>query len=131
MWQTGPELQLQDNEKAKDPQLSGWLYDLYKPENDPKTGKRLDATKPHGEWNHVHLLLSPEKCIHEINGVKYFEYVWGSEDFKDRIAKSKFASKNRGMEGFAKEPSGYIGLQGDHGQVSFRNIKIRPIEGKK
>jgi hypothetical protein len=127
VWQTGPELQLQDNQNAHDPQLSGWLYQLYKTENDPKTDKPLDATKPHGEWNHVRLLVSPEKCVHEMNGVKYFEYVWGSEDFNKRIAASKFAS----MKGFAKEPSGYIGLQGDHGQVSFRNIKIRAIEAKK
>jgi hypothetical protein len=32
---------------------------------------------------------------------------------------------------FAKADKGYIALQGDHGQVSFRNIKIRPIEAKK
>ena len=35
----------------------------------------------------------------------------------------KFAS----MPGFAKSDTGFIALQGDHGQVSFRNIKIRPI----
>ncbi len=127
VWQTGPELQLQDNQHAHDPQLAGWLYQLYKTEDDPKTGKPLDATKPHGEWNHVSLLVSPEKCVHEINGVKYFEYVWGSEDFNKRIAASKFAK----MPGFAKEPTGFIALQGDHGQVAFRNIKIRPIEAKK
>jgi hypothetical protein len=34
------------------------------------------------------------------------------------------------MKNFAKSNNGYIALQGDHGQVSFRNIKIRPIEGK-
>jgi hypothetical protein len=32
------------------------------------------------------------------------------------------------MPGFAKSIKGYIVLQGDHGQVSFRNIKVRPIE---
>jgi hypothetical protein len=35
------------------------------------------------------------------------------------------------MPNFAKFDSGYIALQGDHGQVSFRNIKIRPIAAKK
>jgi hypothetical protein len=34
------------------------------------------------------------------------------------------------MAKFAKADSGHIALQGDHGQVSFRNIKIRPIEKK-
>jgi hypothetical protein len=31
------------------------------------------------------------------------------------------------MPFFAKSNSGYIALQGDHGAVSFRNIKIRPL----
>jgi hypothetical protein len=126
VWQTGPELQLQDNNEAHDPILSGWLYQLYKPEIDTKTGKPVDATKPAGEWNQVRLILSPTKCEHYINGVKYFEYVLGSDDFNDRVAKSKFGK----MKNFAKSNSGYIALQGDHGQVSFRNIKIRPIEAK-
>jgi len=125
-WETGPEFQLEDNAKAADPQRCGWLYALYQPPTDAKTGKPLDATKPAGQWNHVKLLISPDKCVHEINGVKYFEYVLGSDDFKARVAKSKFAK----MPLFAKTGHGRIALQGDHGQVSFRNIKIRPIAAK-
>ncbi len=127
VWATGPEFQLEDNAKASDPVRCGWLYALYQPPVDPKTGKTLDATKPAGEWNHVRLLISPEKCEHEINGVKYFEYVLGSDDFKERVAKSKFAS----MPDFAKSDTGYISLQGDHGSVAFKNIKVRAIEVKK
>ncbi len=123
-WETGPELQLQDNAHAHDPIRSGWLYGLYQPPNDPRTGKPLDATKPAGEWNEVRLLVSPEKCVHEINGVKYCEYVLGSEDLQHRVAQSKF----RAMPLFGKSPQGYIALQGDHGQISFRNIRIRPIK---
>ena len=59
--------------------------------------------------------------MHEINGVKYFEYVIGSADFKERVAKSKFGK----LPLFAKSGNGYLALQGDHGQVSFRNLKIR------
>jgi len=126
VWATGPEFQLEDNKEAHDPIRCGWLYALYQPPVDPATGKTLDATKPVGEWNHIRLLISPEKCEHDINGVKYFEYVLGSEDFNDRVAKSKFAA----MPHFAKSNIGYIALQGDHGSVSFRNIKIRPISQK-
>ena len=126
-WATGPEFQLEDNKEAKDPIRCGWLYALYQPPIDSKTGKTLDATKPAGRWNHIGLLISPEKCEHIINGVKYFDYVLGSEDFKERVAKSKF----RKMRLFAKSDIGCIALQGDHGQVSFRNIKIRPIKAKK
>lgn len=126
-WETGPEFQLEDNAKAKDPQRCGWLYALYQPPVDPKTGKILDATKPAGEWNHVRLLISPEKCEHAINGVKYFDYVLGSPDFNERVAKSKFAK----MPMFARTGKGHIALQGDHGQVAFRNLKVRLIEPKK
>lgn len=132
VWATGPEFQLLDNENGHDGptkegrQLSGWLYGLYKPEIDPKTGKPIDATKPAGQWNHVTLLVAPNRCVHEINGVPYFEYVLGSDDFKARVAKSKFGR----MRGFAQATSGYIALQGDHGSISFRDIKIRPITPK-
>jgi len=117
----------EDNAKAADAVRCGWLYALYRPPVDPATGKTLDATKPVGQWNHVRLVVSPEKCVHEINGVKYFEYVLGSEDFKARVAKSKFGS----MPLFAKANSGFIALQGDHGSVSFRNIKLRPLAAGK
>jgi hypothetical protein len=124
VWATGPEFQLEDNQKAADKIRCGWLYALYQPPIDPKTGRTLDATKPVGEWNHVRLLVTPEKCVHEINGVEYFQYVLGSEDFTNRVARSKFAR----MPHFAKSTSGYLALQGDHGQVSFRNIKLREIK---
>ena len=127
VWATGPEFQLEDNVKAADPIRCGWLYALYQPPDDPKTGHPLDATKPVGKWNHVRLLVSPEKCEHDINGVKYFDYVLHSEDFNGRVARSKF----RSMANFAKSDLGYIALQGDHGSVSFRNIKIRCIDAKK
>lgn len=121
--ETGPEVQLLDNAAAGDDVQSGWLYGLYRPPDDPKTGKPLDATKPAGEWNHLRVLITPEKCEHEINGVNYFEYVLGSEDFKARVTKSKFAV----FPDFGQYERRYIALQGDHGQVSFRNLKLRPI----
>ena len=148
IWATGPEFQLEDNKEAHDPQRCGWLYALYQPpivysadktlnatrglaylllhRSDLSTSKILDATKPVGQWNHVRLLVTPEKCVHEINGVKYFEYVLHSDDFNARVANSKFGK----MPFFAKFDRGYIGLQGDHGSVEFRNIKIRPIAAK-
>ena len=70
-----------------------------------------------------HLNYESEKYI---NGVKYFEYQLGSDDFKKRVEASKFGK----MKDFAKFDKGYIALQGDHGQVAFRNIKIRPIAAK-
>ncbi len=127
VWATGPEIQLLDNVKGADPQRSGWLYQLYQPADDPKTGKPLDATKPAGQWNHLRVVIAPPPAKSEVdmNGVKYYEFVYGSDDFKARVQKSKF----RTMPGFAKSDSGYISLQGDHGSVAFRNIKLRPLTG--
>ena len=119
-WHTGPEIQIQDNKDGHDPQKSGWLYQLYKPEGD------LDAAKPAGEWNTLRILITPEKCATWMNGKLYYEYVKGSDDWNSRVAKSKFAT----MANFGKPASGHICLQ-DHGNlVSFRNIKIRVIEPK-
>jgi hypothetical protein len=126
-WQTGPEIQLQDNIGGKDGQKAGWLYALYQPANDPKTGKPIDATKPPGKWNHLRIVISPDGSFHEMNGVRYVSYVVGSDDFKARVAKSKFGT----MPKFAKASSGWLALQGDHGEVSFRNIKIRPLPVRK
>ena len=126
VWASGPEFQLEDNAKASDPQRCGWLYALYQPPMDEATKKPLDATKPAGEWNEVRLVVGPEKCEHYINGVKYFEYQLGSEDFKKRVAASKFAA----MPLFCKTPKGHISLQGDHGQVAFRNVKVRTLPAK-
>jgi hypothetical protein len=125
IWYTGPEFQLEDDYPPEDTGwLCGWLYGLYRPPIDPKTGKELDATKGAEQWNHIRLVVTPQKCEHYVNGVKYLEYVLHSPDFNARVAASKFSR----MHGFAESDIGYIGLQGDHpGSVSFRNVKIRPV----
>ena len=115
-WQTGPEIQIQDNVDGHDPQKSGWLYQLYKGET--------DATKPAGEWNHMRILITPTKCEQYVNGVKYCEYVKGNQDWDERVAKSKFAR----YENFGKPTKGHICLQ-DHGnEVAFRNVKVREVK---
>lgn len=114
-WQTGPEIQLYDHPAQEGVEISGYLYQLY--------GSKVDASKPAGEWNKLRILISPGQCLTEVNGVKYHEYVLGSEDFKTRVAKSKFSRYPH----FGTSGKGSIALQGDHGVVSFRNVKIRPI----
>ncbi|MEM1442411.1 MAG: DUF1080 domain-containing protein [Verrucomicrobiota bacterium] len=115
-WQTGPEMQIQDNKAGKDPQKAGWLYQLYEAE--------VDTTKPVGEWNTVHLIITPEKCEHFMNGTKYVEYVKGSEEWDAKVAASKFSK----FENFGKPTKGHVNFQ-DHGNVvSFRNIKIKSLD---
>lgn len=122
-WHTGPEVQIQDNVKGHDPQLAGWLYQLYSPNPVPFVGNIPDATRPAGEWNQIYLKISAQGCEIMMNGVGYSRFQIGSKDWDERVAKSKFAK----MEGFGKAAKGHICLQ-DHGDlVSYRNIKIRPL----
>ncbi len=123
-WATGPEIQVLDNIDGKDPQKSGWLYQLYKPKSDPQDPDRaLDATNPPGQWNHLRVKIHPEQSEVALNGVVYYTFVKGSEDWNQRVAESKFSK----MEGFGRADRGHICLQ-DHGdEVAFRDIKIRRL----
>lgn len=115
-WHSGPEFQLFDNPSNKGVQQAGWLYDLYP--------AKIDATKPTGQWNSLRIFISKKKkSFSEMNGKRYVEFELGSQDFKDRIAKSKF----KDYPHFGNLGSGSVAIQGDHGVVSFRNIKIRPL----
>ena len=115
-WRTGPEIQIQDNIDGHDPQKAGWLYQLYP--------SKVDATNPPGEWNTLHIIISPEKCVHYMNGEKYCEYVKGSADWDAKVAASKFSK----FENFGKPTKGHINLQ-DHGNVvSFRNVKVKRLD---
>jgi len=72
-----------------------------------KTGKTLDATKPAGEWNHLRVVISPDGSLHEMNGVKYVEYVIGSEDFNARVADGYGSAFNSTSGG-----TGVLGIRG-------------------
>ena len=78
---------------------------------------------PAGEWNSTTIVFTNEKVEHWLNGEKLLEYEYGSNDMRELISKSKF----KDMPFFAKASSGRIGLQGDHGEVWYRNIRIRKL----
>lgn len=124
-WHSGPEIQIQDNADGHDPQLSGWLYQLYKP-TPPKwvvDQSTTDATRPVGQWNQLYLKISNDNCQVCVNGMLYFNFRLGTDDWKQRVAKSKFAK----FPGFGSASEGHLCLQ-DHGdEVAYRNIKIREI----
>ena len=120
-YKTGPEAQIQDNVKGKDPQKAGWMYQLYAADK--------DTTNPAGEWNSFVLKCQKTakgtfKCEHWMNGEKYVEYEIGSDDWKAKLAKSKFAK----WEGFGTFDSGHICLQDHQSPVCFRNIKIKALD---
>lgn len=134
-WHTGPEIQVQDNSNGHDPQLAGWLYQLYTPGK--IDDKVIDSTRPVGDWNQIYLRISPKTCEVCMNGVRYYTFKIGDKDWDERVAKSKFAK----LPKFGKAGQGYICLQDHNNLVSYRNIKVRrlnedgslpkaPVDGK-
>ena len=98
-WQTGPEIQVQDNVDGHDPQKAGWLYQLYKPKK-PAWAKMFeeqvgfkgidmdDATRPAGQWNLVYVRIGPKNCEVQVNGVHYYYFNVGSPEWIGLVAKS-------------------------------------------
>lgn len=114
-WHSGPEIQIQDNAKGHDPQKAGWLYQLY--------DAPVDATRPAGQWNTLHVRIAPQQSEINMNGVRYARFKVGSADWNKKVAASKFAK----FPEFGQAGSGHLCLQ-DHGdEVAFRNIKIRRL----
>ncbi len=119
-WQTGPEYQILDDlgsgTAPDNPHSAGALYDLYA----PSSGK---VVKPAGEFNQTRVLIKDNRLVHWLNGVKIVECRLDSDDWKQRIANSKFNK----YEGFGVQPKGHIALQ-DHGNdIWFRSIKVRDL----
>ncbi|WP_394747782.1 3-keto-disaccharide hydrolase [Spongiimicrobium salis] len=121
-YQTGPEIQVLDNEKHPDAKngnthQAGSLYDMI--------AASEDATKAVGEWNTY--VISVNHKTNEgsvvLNGKEIVTFPLHGEAWDKMVAKSKFAD----WEGFGKFSLGKIGLQ-DHGDiVAYRNIKIKTL----
>lgn len=119
IWQSAPEMQVLDNEVHQDRlrkvTSAGALYDLIAPSK--------EVVNPIGEFNRVKIISKNKQIEHWLNGEKIVDYQIGSETIRDLISKSKF----KNMPLFFKSYSGHIGLQGDHGEVWYRNIRIRKL----
>jgi hypothetical protein len=124
----GLEYQILDDERhpdakqgAEGTRMLASLYDIYpraRLMTNVGIGPKVDV------WQHARIVARADGSVeHWLNGVKVLEFQRGSNDYRARVAASKFKS----TAGFGEAPKGRILLQ-DHGDaVSFRSIKIRPL----
>lgn len=118
-YMSGPEMQVLDNATLGDAtdllHASGADYGLYAPTE--------DDSKPAGEWNAVRILVDGPHVEYWMNGVQQCTYELWSEEWKARVAGSKFAQ----WPGFGMNETGHIAIQ-DHGnEVWYRKLRIRSL----
>ena len=115
IYSVAPEMQV-NRGMGKSKTSTAALYSIYAVEGEPEY-------RPEG-WNEVRIRMVDGQGTHWFNGKQVYSYKIGSDDWKERIANSKW----KNSKGFGETAKGHIGLQ-DHGaKVSFRNIKIRVVE---
>ncbi|MDX9881561.1 MAG: DUF1080 domain-containing protein [Prolixibacteraceae bacterium] len=95
----------------------GSLYEIY-PASADKRPNPIDL------WNESMIVSKGNHVEHWLNGKKILEYNRSSNDFKEKIAASKF----KDIPGYGVIPEGHLLLQ-DHGSIiHFRNIKIKELK---
>ena len=118
VYHTGPEYQILDDSaypKSNKVNLCSANYDVHPP--------AVDVIKSAGTWNQSRLIVNKGHVEHWLNGSKTVAYDLNSDDWKARVAKSKWKS----VASYAKYTSGHLALQDHGGQISFRNIKVRRL----
>lgn len=119
MWETGPEMQVVDNERHSDAKYkthrAGDLYDII--------SCSKETVKPAGEWNRAEIKVDRGKLDFYLNGENVVSTTLWDENWKKLIKGTKW----KGYPDFAGYKKGHIGLQ-DHGRrVWYRNIMIKKL----
>ncbi len=121
-WHVAPEMQVLDDKGWGEEERrhhAGALYDLYAPSH--------SVVKSPNQWNDVRLVVDGNHVEHWLNGEKVVEVELNSDDWKERVAKSKFKDK----PDYAKATKGHICLQDHSGKVEYRTIRLKKLGEKK
>ncbi len=99
-------------------QLTGAAYDMYEPTD-------LNQIKPIGEWNKGRIVVNNNHIEHYLNGKKVVDYEYGSDDWKEKLAKSKFAKWPYAVP----HAKGNIAFQSHSPKekVWYRNVRIKEL----
>ncbi len=124
IYASGPEYQLIDDLGFAYPleewQKVGANYDMHNADTNTKRVKLA------GEWNSSMIKVLDGHVVHWLNGEKVVEYDLWDDDWKARVADSKW----RDYPNYGLAIRGHLGLQ-DHGDsIWFRNIKVRGLTDK-
>lgn len=115
----GLEYQILDDAKHKDRENPtnrvGSLYEILAADADK-------PVNPVGEWNSGRIVMQGDQVEHWLNGKLVTSIVIGSDDWKERFAKSKY-SKHEGFGSW----TGPILLQDHYDDVWYRNLRIRKL----
>lgn len=113
----GCEYQIYDDKSKREEislrQSAGALYGLF----EPNQNKQL---KPAGEFNSARIVIQGDAVQHWLNDKLIVAVTIGSEEWKKRVAESKFNE----YEGFARNHRGKIMLTDHGGEVWYRNFKL-------
>ena len=116
-YMTGPEMQVLDNATFDGNvdmlHAAGSDYGLH--------AVSSDDSRPAGEWNQVRILVDGPHVEYWMNGVQQCSYELWSDDWKARVADSKFDQ----WKGFGLNTAGHIALQEHGAEVWFRAVRIR------
>jgi len=118
-WQSGPEMQLLDDDRHPDGRApetaAGALYGLMAPWR--------KVLRPLGCFNTARLVVRASQVAHWLNEELVLAYDLNSATFAAAVARSKFQE----LPGFARAPRGHIALQ-HHGDVVWlQHLRIRPL----